>query len=78
MTAISRIGFALFIRILSMIAIMLRDSRSTNKLRLALSDKLQLVECTRRSDVSASSDKLEVVAPSPFESLEYCHALRKN
>jgi hypothetical protein len=67
MTAMSRIGFAIFIDILSRLPIMLSDSRSTYKLLLAVSDKLQLFECTRRSHVSASSDKLEVVdAPSPF------------
>jgi len=67
MTAIVRIRFALFIDILSRLPIMLSDKRSTYKLMLAVSDKLQLVEGTRRSEVSASSDKLKVVdAPSPF------------
>jgi len=46
---------------------MLSHRHSEYKLLLAVSDKLQLVECTRRSEVSTSSDKLEVVdAPSPF------------
>jgi len=46
MTAIVRIGFALFIDILSRLPIMLSDKRSTYKLMLAVSDKLQLVEST--------------------------------
>ena len=48
---------------------MLSDKRSTYKLMLAVSDKLQLVESTRRSDVSASSDKLKLIgqAKCPFE-----------
>ncbi len=48
---------------------MLSLRRSDFKLLLAVSDKLQLVECARRSDVSASSDKLKLIgqAKCPFE-----------
>ena len=40
---------------------MLCDRRSEYKALLAVSGKLLLVECTRRSDVSASSDKLKLI-----------------
>ena len=39
----------------------LSDGRSDYKFQLPVSDKLQLVECTPRSDVSASSDKLKLI-----------------
>ena len=40
---------------------MLSDRRSDYKLLLPVSDKLQLVECIPRSDVSAPSDKLKLI-----------------